>query len=70
MKLTEKKKKYLAVCGGIIICAGLIVAIAFQFKTEAPDEEAGAVENTATEIIVDPVTVRASRKKAENLSWL
>ena len=54
MKLTEKKKKYLAVCGGIIICAGLIVAIAFQFKTEAPDEEAGAVENTATEIIVDP----------------
>lgn len=54
MKLTEKKKKYLAVCGGIIICAGLIVATAFQFKTEAPDEEAGAVENTATEIIVDP----------------
>ena len=53
MKLTEKKKKYLTVCGGIILCAGLMAAIAFQFRTEAPEDEA-AEENTATEIIVDP----------------
>lgn len=54
MKLTEKKKKYLAVCGGVIICVGLIIAIAFQFKTESPDEVDESVEDTVTEIIVDP----------------
>lgn len=54
MKLTEKKKKYLAVCGGVIICVGLIIAIAFQFKTESPDEVDESVEDTVTEIIVAP----------------
>lgn len=54
MKLTEKKKKYLAVCGGVIICVCLIIAIAFQFKTESPDEVDESVEDTVTEIIVDP----------------
>ena len=56
MKLTEKKKKYLAVCGGIIICAALIVAIAFQFRTESPEDEAAATveKDIVTEIIVDP----------------
>ena len=55
MKLTEKKKKYLAVCGGIILCAGLMIAIAFQFRTESPkDEAAESVEDAVTEIIVDP----------------
>ena len=55
MKLTEKKKKYLTVCGGIILCAGLMAAIAFQFRTEAPEDEAAeTVEDAVTEIIVDP----------------
>ena len=56
MKLTEKKKKYLAVCGGIIICAALIVAIAFQFRTESPEDEAAATveKDIVTEIIIDP----------------
>ena len=55
MKLTEKKKKYLAVCGGIIICAGLITAIAFQFRTESPEGEAAETAGDAvTEIVVNP----------------
>ena len=55
MKLTEKKKKYLAVCGGIFLCAGLMIAIAFQFRTESPEDEAAEpVEDAVTEIIVDP----------------
>ena len=55
MKLTEKKKKYLTVCGGIILCAGLMAAITFQFRTEAPEDEAAeTVEDAVTEIIVDP----------------
>lgn len=54
MKLTEKKKKYLAVCGGIIICAGLITAIAFQFRTESLDEAAETAGDVVTEIIVNP----------------
>lgn len=54
MKLTEKKKKYLAVCGGIIICVAFIVAIAFQFRTESPDEAAETDGDVVTEIIVNP----------------
>lgn len=55
MKLTEKKKKYLTVCGGIILCAGLMAAITFQFRTEAPEDEAAeTVEDAVTENIVDP----------------
>ena len=53
MKLTEKK--HLAACGGIIICAALIVAIAFQFRTESPEGEvAETAGDTVTEIVVDP----------------
>ena len=54
-ELTEKKKKYLTVCGGIILCAGLMAAITFQFRTEAPEDEAAeTVEDAVTENIVDP----------------
>ena len=53
MKLTEKK--HLAACGGIIICAALIVAIAFQFRTESPEGEAAETAGDAvTEIVVNP----------------
>ena len=39
MKLTEKAKRYLLVLGGILLCAGLLVAIWFQLKPEAVPEE-------------------------------
>ena len=64
MKLTEKKKKYLAVCGGIIICAGLITAIAFQFRTESLDEAAETAGDTVTEIVVDPSDSKSQPEKS------
>ena len=39
MKLTEKAKRYLLVLGGILLCAGLLVAIWFQLKPEAVPKE-------------------------------
>ena len=54
MKLTEKAKRYLLVLGGILLCAGLLVAIWFQLKPEAvPEERFEAETGEVTEITVD-----------------
>lgn len=39
MKMTEKKKRYLAVGGGIILCAGIIAAIGLQFAKPPTGED-------------------------------
>lgn len=55
MKMTEKMKKYLAIGGGAVICAGLIVAIGLQFgKAPAGEDKQPEESSTATQIVVDP----------------
>lgn len=39
MKMTEKKKRYLAVGGGIILCAGIMAAIGLQFAKPSAGED-------------------------------
>lgn len=54
MSMTEKTKKYLAIGGGTIICAGLVAAISLQFrKTPAGEETLPEESSTVAEIIVD-----------------
>lgn len=53
MKLTEKSKKRLTLAGLGIVCVVLIVAIASQFKTEAP-KEADVEPSTTTTSSVSP----------------
>lgn len=55
MKMTEKTKKYLAIGGGVVICAGLIVAIGLQFgKAPAGEDKLPEESSTVTQIVVDP----------------
>lgn len=55
MKMTEKTKKYLAIGGGAVICAGLIVAISLQFgKAPAGGDKPPEESSTAAQITADP----------------
>lgn len=53
--MTEKTKKYLTIGGGVLICAGLIVAISLQFgKAPAAGGKLPEESSTAAQITVDP----------------
>ena len=55
MKLTDKTKKMLAIGGGVVICAGLIVAISLQFgQAPAADDKLPESSPPATDIVVEP----------------
>ncbi|MCQ5144494.1 DUF6550 family protein [Enterocloster bolteae] len=55
MKMTEKTKKYLAISGGAVICAGLIVAIGLQLgKAPVGEDKLPEESQTATQIVVNP----------------
>lgn len=67
MKLTEKAKRYLLVLGGILLCAGLLVAIWFQLKPEAvPEERFEAETGEVTEITVDMEQEEEKGQGAQN----
>ena len=69
MKLTEKAKRYLLVLGGILLCAGLLVAIWFQLKPEAvPEERFEAETGEVTEITVDMEQEEEKGQGAQNAS--
>lgn len=54
-KMTEKKKRRLAVGGGIAVCAGLLAAISLQFaKTPAGADVLPEKESGVAEVIIDP----------------
>lgn len=58
MRMTEKAKKYLAIGGGAIICAGLVAAISLQFgKIPAGEVRVPEESSTVAEIVVDPSKV-------------
>lgn len=55
MKMTENTKKRLAIGGGAVICAGLIVAIGLQFgKAPAGEDKLPEESSSAVQIVVDP----------------
>ena len=55
MKMTDKTKKYLAIGGGAVICAGLLVAISLQFgKPPTGVDKLPEDSASATQIVVDP----------------
>lgn len=54
MKMTDKTKKYLAIGGGAVICAGLIAAIGLQFgKAPAGNDTLPEESSTVAPIVVD-----------------
>ncbi len=57
MKMTEKTKRYLAVGGGIVICAGLLAAIGLQFATP-PAGKDEAKEKGAEQVAAGPGDVQ------------
>ena len=70
MKLTEKAKRYLLVLGGILLCAGLLVAIWFQLKPEAvPEERFEAETGEVTEITVDMEQEEEKRARGAKRGW-
>lgn len=53
MKMTDKTKKYLAIGGGAVICAGLIAAIGLQFsKAPAGNDKLQEESSTVAQIVV------------------
>lgn len=55
MKMTEKTKKYLTIGSGVVICAGLIVAISLQFgKAPVGGDKLPEESSTAAQIMADP----------------
>lgn len=66
MKWTEKKKRYLAVGGGAVICVLLLAAIGLQFSKKPSGEDKMPEESqTETEIVVEPseaVEIKESRE--------
>lgn len=55
MKMTEKTKKYLAIGGGAVICAGLIVAIGLQLvKAPAGEDRLPEESSSAAQMVVSP----------------
>lgn len=62
MTLSEKTKRYLAIGGGVLVCAALVAAISLQFQ-KAPSGEDTIPESSqqVTDIVVDPSGLADSR---------
>lgn len=55
MKMTEKTKRRLAVGGGIVLCAGLLVAVSLRFaKPPAGEDVLPEKESGVAEIVAEP----------------
>lgn len=69
MKMTDKTKKYLAIGGGAVICAGLIAAIGLQFgKAPTGNDKLPEENSTVAQIVVDssaPVSSTAEEPTEE-----
>lgn len=60
MKWTEKKKKYVAVGAGGVICVLLLIAISLQFTKKPAGEDKRPDESQAeSEVVVEPASVSA-----------
>lgn len=65
MKLTDKAKKRLALAGFGVVCVVLIIAIASQFKAEAPKEANVQPSATVTDNI-NPSSITPAAAKAQS----
>lgn len=63
MKLTDKAKKRLTIAGLGVVCIVLVIAIASQFKTEAPKEVIVQPSSTVSDM-VSPSTSSVEPRKA------
>lgn len=62
MTLTEKTKRYLAVGGGVLVCAALVAAISLQFqKAPAGEDTLPEGSQQVTDFVVDPSELTDSR---------
>lgn len=64
MKWTEKKKKYVAVGAGAVICVLLLIAISLQFTKKPAGEDKRPVESQVeSEVVVEPASVSAEESR-------
>lgn len=66
MEWTEKKKRYLAVGGGAVICVLLLAAIGLQFsKKPAGEDKMPEESQVETEVVVEPSEAAAPEESRE-----
>ena len=66
MKWTEKKKRYLAVGGGAVICVLLLAAIGLQSsKKPAGEDKMPEESQVETEVVVEPSEAAATEESRE-----
>ena len=64
MKWTEKKKKYVAVGAGAVICVLLLIAISLQFTKKPAGKDKIPEESQAeSEVVVEPASVSAEESR-------
>lgn len=63
MKWTDKKKRYLAVGGGVVICVLLLAVIGLQFsKKPAGEDKMPEESQVETEVVVEPSEAAATEE--------